>query len=393
MFIRLCNLSNSNSFFLFGARGTGKSTLLESIFSKNNPKYWWIDLLNLDIELEYKARPQLLVKRFLAFDNRPEWIIIDEVQKVPQILDAVHQLIESNHNVKFALTGSSARKLKRAEANMLAGRAFNFSLFPFSTFELKDKFDLNTCLTWGTLPQLFNDKLVLKEDKKRFLKSYVLTYLKEEILLEQIIRKIEPFQRFLEVAAQVNGEILNHSKVAREANINSKSSQRYFEILVDTLMGFFLPAYHKSIRKQQLSAAKFYFFDTGVVRAIRGLLNIDISEQTYEFGKLFESFLIMEIYKLNAYFECDYKLSYLKTREGQEIDLIIEVPGKETILIEIKSREVYDSQDVKHLKTLIPSFKNSKGLVLCKNKMPVQLSENIVAVFWRDGLKEIFNLK
>lgn len=388
MYQRLSKLSQLNSFFLFGARGCGKSTLLSTLFSQTNVDYFWIDLLNLDIELQYKNDPQYLVKQYLAMEQKPLWIIIDEVQKVPRILDAVHQLIEK-YKVKFALTGSSARKLKRAQANMLAGRAFNFSLFPLSFVELKNDFLLDKALSYGTLPKIFSSELKPDLEKKRFLKSYVSTYIREEIIVEQIIRKIEPFYRFLEVAAQVNGDILNYSKIAREAKVVDKSVVRYFEILSDTLMGFFLPSYHKSVRKQQIAAPRFYFFDTGVVRAIRGHINLEVTPATFDYGKLFESFFICEVYKLNSYYETDFKLSYIKTKEGQEIDLIIETPS-EIFLIEVKSSKSIELEDIRPLKSLIGSFKNASGFVACQTTEAIQLTENIKSMHWKDVIYTIF---
>ena len=387
MIRRLLNLAESNSFFLFGPRGCGKTTLIHEIFKNKNA--FWIDFLNLDFELRYKQRPQLLVDEYMASAKKPEWIIIDEVQKVPSILDAVQQLIEK-YKVKFVLTGSSARKLKRSQANMLAGRAFNFSLFSFSYLELKEQFDLLQVLQFGSLPKLYNKELYNEQDKIRYLKSYVSTYLKEEIIVEQLVRQIEPFHRFLEVAAQSNREIINYSKLAKEAQITDKSVARYFEILSDTLMGHLIPAYHKSIRKQQIESPKFYFFDTGIVRAIRGELNYPLKPKSYEYGNYFESFIVNEIIKQNIYLEKDYKISYLKTKEGQEIDLIVESRLK-TFLIEIKSCEVLDSSEVKALITLLPSFKKAAGLVLCTNNNPNMLTKEIKAIHWQDGIREIFN--
>lgn len=388
MYRRLPKLSKINSFFLFGARGCGKSTLLQSIFAEDDDRYLWIDFLNLDTELKYKTDPQYLVKQYEASEIKPEWIIIDEVQKVPRILDAVHQLIEK-YKVNFALTGSSARKLKRAQSNMLAGRAFNFSLFPFTFIELGHDFSLQNALSYGTLPKIYSPELESTIEKKRFLKSYVSTYIKEEIIVEQIIRKIEPFYRFLEVAAQLNGEILNYSKIAREAKVVDKSVVRYFEILNDTLMGFFLRSYHKSIRKQQIESPRFYFFDTGVVRAIRGHINHEVTPKTFDYGKLFESFFICEVNKLNSYYEADYKLSFLKTKDGQEIDLIVESPNT-TFLIEIKSSDNISIEDVKSLQVLSKSFKNAVSLVACQCKIAIQLNDDIKSLPWKDVISTIF---
>lgn len=330
-----------------------------------------------------------MAKEYLALKIRPPWIVIDEVQKVPKILDVVHRLIEENQ-VKFALTGSSARKLKRAQANLLAGRAFNFSLSSFSYIELGSSFELERSLGFGSLPKLFGVELQSEVDKKRYLKSYVSTYIREEIIVEQLVRNIEPFHRFLEVAAQVNGEIINYSKIGREASVADKSVARYFEILSDTLMGYLLPAYHKSVRKQQIESPKFYFFDTGVVRAIRGDLKYTVNPHSYDFGKLFESFIIMEIVKQNKYFETDFKLYYLKTKDGVEVDLIVE-DNRKTFLIEIKSKKIENRKEVTALCSLSSSFKKSVSIVLCMNEKSVQIDENVLAMNWQDGIKFILS--
>ena len=176
MYQRLLNPPLSNSFFLFGPRGSGKSTLLSKLFSGKNAM--WVDLLMPELELEYSQRPSLLLERWNATTPKPEWIVIDEVQKVPSLLDVVHTGIEK-HNIKFALTGSSARKLKRGASNLLAGRAFVLNLHPLTSIELSSDFELNDCLSWGTLPKI--KQFSTNDDKKRFLRSYSLTYLKEEV--------------------------------------------------------------------------------------------------------------------------------------------------------------------------------------------------------------------
>ncbi|MHC4871862.1 MAG: ATP-binding protein [Planctomycetota bacterium] len=381
------NPSKSSSFFLFGPRGCGKTTLIKSFFKDIH--HLWIDFLNLDNELRYRKNPELLAGEYLAMKKRPEWIVIDEVQKVPKILDVVHRLIEEE-GIKFALTCSSARKLRRSQSDLLAGRAFNYSLFPFSYLELNEDFNLEDHLNFGSLPKLFNKEIQNISDKKKYLQSYVSTYLREEIIVGQLVRNIEPFHRFLELAAQVNGEIINYSRLAREAGIADKSVARYFEILSDTLMGYLLPAYHKSVRKQQIESPRFYFYDIGVVRALRNDLKYPVNPQTYDYGKLFESFVIMEILKQNIYFESDFKLYYLKTKEGREIDLIIE-DSRKTFLIEIKSKEVNSIDDVDSLHKLAPAFSSAIPMVLCENTQTVQLTENIKAINWRDGIASIFN--
>ena len=205
MINRIVKLSQSNSFFILGPRGSGKSTLIKQKYSKN---CLYIDLLDPQTEDRYRLNPGIL-KQELAGQPQLKTVVIDEVQKLPRILDAVHQLMEER-NIQFILSGSSARKLKRGGANLLAGRAFVFYLHPFTSIELGQRFNLNEALCWGLLPRQFN----LKEnfDRKEYLKAYALTYLKEEIQLEQIIRKLNPFRKFLEVAAQMNTRVINYSK-------------------------------------------------------------------------------------------------------------------------------------------------------------------------------------
>ena len=388
MYKRIVTLPKKHSFFLFGMRGSGKSTLLKQQFSST--KTLWIDLLLAEEELKYRSHPDRLKQEICALieaNKKPECVIIDEVQKVPALLDVVHHLIEKE-KIKFALTGSSARKLKRGGANLLAGRAFVYHLFPLSFLELEADFDLKTFLSWGGLPALFGADYAAHDDKARFLKSYIHTYLKEEILIEQLIRNIDPFHAFLEVSAQMNGEILNFSKIAREAHTHDKSVERYYSILEDTLLGFHLKPYHQSIRKQQVQSSKFYYFDTGMVRALKGLTNYPLSESTYEYGKCFESFIIGEIYKLNCYLEKDRKLSFLKTKDGVEIDLIIETGSNKKICIEIKSGEVKTLEDFNAQSTLAKDISHSKLIVLSQNKTAMS-NDKIQVIPWQEGLKVI----
>lgn len=253
MYARHLNYSKSHSFFLLGPRGVGKSTWLQQIFGKK--KCLWFNLLTAETELQLARDPDLILKKWQALKTKPEFIIIDEIQKNPKLLDIVHKGIEE-HKIKFILTGSSARKLKRGAANMLAGRAFEFFMLPFSLFELQKDFDLDLALNYGMLPKIYSNELVKSLDKERYLFSYVSTYFKEEILSEQIIRNLDPFRKFLEIAAQMNGQIINYSKIARDAGIDAKQVERYFPILVDTLIGFNLEPYHNSVRRRQNAKSK-----------------------------------------------------------------------------------------------------------------------------------------
>ena len=208
---RLLKLSNSNSLFIFGARSTGKTTLLTELFKEDN-KTLWINLLEEADEEIYGRHPSQLSLEIAT--KRYHRVIIDEIQKFPKILDIVHLEIEKNPKIQFILTGSSARKLKRGAANLLGGRAFTYSLHPFTYIELGSLFNLPEALKFGTLPKLL--EYSAEEDKKLFLKSYIKIYIKEEVLVEQLIRDLEPFRNFLEVAAQTNGKIINYSKIAKE---------------------------------------------------------------------------------------------------------------------------------------------------------------------------------
>ena len=390
MYKRLVKLPEKHSFFLFGMRGSGKSTLLRQQFDL--PDTLWIDLLLAEEELKYRSHPDQLkyeIQALIESKKKPQRVVIDEIQKIPALLDVVHYLIEKE-KIKFALTGSSARKLKRGGANLLAGRAFVYYLFPLSFLELESEFDLNVVLSWGSLPALYGEDYKNVDDKVRFLKSYIHTYLKEEILVEQLVRNIDPFHSFLEISAQMNGEILNFSKIAREANTHDKSVERYYSILEDTLLGFHLKPYHKSIRKQQVSSSKFYYFDTGIVRALKGLCHDKLLESTYEYGKTFENFMISEVYKLNKYLEKDYKLSFLKTKDGVEIDLIMELSPREKLCIEIKSGEIKSLNDFGSQCSLAREISGSRLIVLSQNKKA--MSDEKIQVFpWQEGLKKIFN--
>jgi uncharacterized protein len=384
---RFAEMPTSNSFFLFGPRGSGKSTLLKSIF-KNDA--FWIDLLDDMLLDKYSLNPQEL-KQELQADSKKKtrWVVIDEVQKCPKLLNTVHQIIEDpSFNVLFALTGSSSRRLKQKGVNLLAGRAFVEHLFPFSHFELPESFDLDTILRWGTLPKLWE----LKEDAEKadYLRAYSLTYIRTEIQEEQWVRKIDPFRRFIAVAAQMNGSLVNYANIARDVGVDPVTVQSYYEILEDTLMGFYLPAYNRSIRKQQRKAPKFYLFDCGIVRALQRVLNIDIAPQTYEYGKLFEQFVVLEVSRINHYLKRDYELSYLLTKDNVEIDLIIDRPGEPTALVEIKSKQHVDDRDTHHLKSIAKDIDKAECFLLSQDSAP-KVIDGVNALPWKQGLQTLFS--
>lgn len=383
MFNRIINYPKTHSFFLFGARGTGKSTWLKGAFSKIDHIY--IDLLNPDVEEQFSKSPNDLLAKIEALKNKKCWVLIDEIQKVPKLLNLVHLCIEK-HRISFALTGSSARKLRRGAANLLAGRAFVFNLFPLTHIELEESFHLEQAFHWGTLPEIFH--LPDAPSKTRYLRTYAQTYLKEEIVAEQIIRKLDPFRQFLEIAAQQNGEIINFSNISRDVGVDTVTVQSYFQILEDTLVGYLLPSYHRSIRKRQRTNPKFYFFDLGVKRSLENTLSMTLIENTYAFGRAFEHFIVTEIMRLNHYYEKDYKLSYLRTKDNAEIDLIVERPGLSCLLIEIKSKNHVDERDTRILELFLKDFGPAEAYVFSKDPDKKKIG-NVLAFPWPEGIREI----
>lgn len=373
----------SRSFFLFGPRGTGKTTFLRSFFGDRQPL--WIDLLNPQVEDRYARAPEALIQEVEGFKGRLEWVVIDEVQKLPRLLDAVHLLIEKKR-VKFALTGSSARKLKRGDANLLAGRAHVLHLFPLTAVELDRAFDLTAALQWGGLPAVarLDDPL----EKKEFLRAYALTYLKEEIWSEHIVRRLDPFRRFLEIAAQMNGEIINYDNIAGDVGADIKTVQSYYEILEDTLVGLLLDPFHLSLRKRQRKNPKFYFFDTGVQKALARTLDQPLTPSSYPFGAAFEHFVILEAFRLNHYARKDYRFSYLRTKDDAEIDLIVERPGLPTALVEIKSAERVNEDSTRTVERFHKDFGRSEAFCLSRDPVAKKIG-SVSALPWARGLQEL----
>lgn len=383
MYPRLLNILNSQSFFLFGARGTGKSTFLET-FLKEDQRVT-IDLLDPELANELISYPNNLLTRLMPYEGVREWVVIDEVQKAPQLLDIVHRLIKERR-FKFALTGSSARKLKRGAANLLAGRALVYNMFPLTCKELGLDAKLLDILQYGALPEIFS--LNSPVAKAKFLKSYAQTYLKEEIISEQIVRNLPPFRRFLDVAAQVDTEVISYSNIAKDIHSDPKTVSGYYDILEDTLLGFRLPAYDKSIRKKQKKAPKFYIFDTGVSRALAERVDYEIIAKTFEYGQLFESFIINEIKRRLSYLDKQFSLSYLRVSDDLEIDLIIEQSSKALWIIEIKSTSSVDERHARSLITLRDGFKDAKALLISQDPTPKGLS-GVKALHWSEAIETI----
>lgn len=384
MIRRSLKLSKSNSFFLFGPRGVGKTTLISEQFDASKALY--VDLLD-DVLVD---RLLLDFSRFAALVDDPvhrsKAVIVDEVQKFPKILNVAHQQIQARKR-QFILTGSSSRRLKQTGSNLLAGRAWVYNLYPLSTLELGDRFDLKRALEFGGLPDAY-----LAEDSsaREYLNAYVATYLQKEIQQEQWVKKLEPFRKFLAIAAQMNGKIINKSAIAQEAGVDDTTVANYFDILEETLVGFYLSAYGKSVRKAQRSSPKFFFIDTGIKRALEKTVSVELLPQTFAWGDAFEHWVILEFIKGAQYKRLDWSFSYLRTKDDVEIDLIITRPGQRALFVEIKSKSTVFETDAKALETLGHDLDPNaeKWLLSCD---PLRRSfGKTTALHWQEALRELF---
>ncbi|MEQ1664137.1 MAG: AAA family ATPase [Bdellovibrionales bacterium] len=387
MIQRTSKLSNSHSFFLFGPRGSGKTTLLSQQFSELDTIF--VDLLDIGFLDELLLDSNRFVALIDSKENVGKRVVIDEIQKFPKLLDVVHSQIQKRKR-QFILTGSSSRRLKQQGSNFLAGRAWVYNLYPFSTFELGQNFDLKKVLEWGSLPDAILSKDVL--EAKEYLNAYVGTYLQKEIQQEQWVKNLAPFRKFLAVAAQMNGQIINKSKIAVDVGVDDVTVANYFEILEDTLLGFLLPAYHNSVRKAQKQAPKFYFIDPGIKRALDKTLTVSLLPQTTAWGDAFEHWIILELIKNVSYLRLDWSFSYLRTKEDVEIDLIIERPGQKKLLLEIKSKDRVTEADAKSLETLGVDLDSKAEKWILSNDRLEQKFGSTRALYWESGLRELFEV-
>lgn len=357
------DLLAGQSAFLWGPRKVGKSYWLRKHFA--GQPILLIDLLKTDVFAEYVTRPALLRERWTA-----QLTIIDEVQKVPALLDEVHWLIE-NRGASFLLTGSSARKLRRGRANLLGGRAWRFEMGPLSIREVKG-FDLNRVLRCGLLPPH-----ALSSNYQMDLRAYVSDYLKEEIASEAMTRNIPAFADFLRVAALSNAELINYTNVARECGISAKVVRGYFEILEDTLLGARLPAWRKAAKRRLILADKFYFFDVGVANF---LARRKPTAGTPEFGKSFEHYILMELQNYRRYREPELELAYWRTSTGYEVDFVV---GDMAVAVECKgSNRVHDG-DLVGLRALGHEVPVKRRVVVCLERQPRKTSDGIEVLPWK----------
>ena len=370
--LNIQSLARKKSIFLFGARATGKSSLLRRDF----PKVQILDLLDSDLYLELSARPSSL-ENFLKPEDK--LVIIDEVQRIPELLNEVHRQIE-NKSRKFILTGSSARKLKRGHANMLAGRAWTAHLYPLSWSELP-KFDLSHFLHFGGLPSVY-----LSDSPKEDLKSYIETYLREEIQAEGLIRKIPDFHRFLRVAALSSGQMLNFEKVAQDSQTKPSTVRSYFEILEDTLVGYHLMPWERGKKRRVIRTPRFYLFDPGVARALAGIRSLDPKSDLW--GRSFEHFISNELKCYLSYERRDEELCYWRSAHQLEVDFIV---GDE-IAIEVKTTSRPNSDDLKGLRAILDENSWKRRLLVC-NTPRAQRVDGIEILPWEQFLTELWSGK
>lgn len=386
MFKRSINLPKDKSFFLFGPRQTGKTSLIKTIFSESSGVLSF-NLLNTEEYMRLSARPQLIREEVSARPQNIHHIFIDEVQKVPALLDEIHNLLESENPPNFILTGSSARKLKRSGVNLLGGRAWNLKLHPLTHREIGSSFVLEKALSRGTLPKIW---LTEAEDAVQSLRSYVETYLKEEIEAEALVRSSGTFIRFLYQAGHESGHVLNFSTIAREVATSSKTVKEYFQILEDTLVGRFLPAYSKSTRKRLASHPKFYLFDCGVQRALTKRLTVPVERGDGSYGSGFEHFIINECFRFNDYMQKDLEFSFYRTEHGAEVDLIIEMPNGQCLAVEIKSSENPALVDVRSGLMSFQETRPDARLICVCNCTKRRQADQVTFMPWRDFFDEFF---
>ena len=372
------DLPQGQSAFLWGPRKTGKSTLLRTQF----PRSARFDLLDTRLMLELTRAPWTLAERVLALDGavRAAPVIIDEVQRVPALLDEVHRLIE-DESIRFVLCGSSARKLKRGRANLLGGRAWRFALHPLTWPEIPE-FDLLRALNRGLVPKHYD-----AVQYRRALAGYVDDYLKEEVFDEGLTRNVAAFSRFFDALTFCHGEMVNYSNVARDCGVNSKTVREYFQILVDTLLGVFVePFSGRRSRAVITRAPKFYLFDVGVAGHLTGRRIERPAGQ--DFGRALEHFLLMELLAYRSYRERDVPIRFWRTKTGLECDFVIGRRGE--VAIEVKGGADPGSRDLAPLRAYVEEHHPRHAIVVCTTSAPRRTQDGIRILPWERFLERLW---
>ena len=375
MYHRIFDIENrlDEAMFLFGGRQVGKSTLLKERF----PKAVYIDLLNSELKNRYRQHPEEFRESLLR--HAPETlVIVDEIQKVPDLLDEVHWLMV-NRGLFFVLSGSSARKLKKSGANNLGGRAIPETLFPLVSAEIPD-FDLDRAIQNGMIPRHY-----MVANARNRLKSYIELYLKEEIIEEAAVQKVDDFIRFLEVAAISNGEMLNYENVATDCGVSANTVKAYYQILCDTLLGFEVPAYRKVIKRKLSKSSRFFFFDVGIANYLTGRHHL--APKTPEYGHAFEHLVMQEIVAYLGYKGIEEKLTYWHTYDDIEVDAVI---GDARVAIEIKSADSIQTNHKKGLVEFAKEHPNVKQILVSRDRIS-RRSGDIDLYYVIDFFKALWN--
>ncbi|NQT69700.1 MAG: ATP-binding protein [Desulfobacteraceae bacterium] len=362
--IQRIDLPRNRSAFLWGPRKTGKTTLLRQQFSHA----FFLDLLNYDLFLTLSQRPTQLRQILEAQPSKT--VVIDEIQKIPHLMDEVHWLME-NKGYQFIMSGSSARKFRRGNVNLLGGRAWRFELYPLVSKEL-EILNLEKALNAGLLPSHY-----LSPDSELDLKAYVHDYLKEEIQAEALTRNLPAFSRFLQSAAVCNGMLLNYSNAARESGVSVKTIREYYQILEDTLIGRLLLPWKKAKKRRLIETAKFFFFDIGLVSALLGYKTL--TPGTTEYGRAFEHFILQECWAYSHYSRLDFPITFWRSASGAEVDIIL---GDADVAIEVKSSENV-MERTKGLHLFCEEHKCRKSLIVSRDPLPRKLQSNISVLPWR----------
>ena len=377
MYTRCAKVPN-HSFFLFGPRSTGKTTWLR----EHLPGALWFNLLLDEHYLPLLGSAHTFRQRVEA--HPPDsWIVVDEVQRLPVLLNEIHDLISRHGDrYRFALCGSSARKLRRLDVNLLAGRVIDRAMFPLVAQELRADFDLDAILSCGSLPGICSD-LDYRVDK---LRAYVHTYLRQEIQQEALVKELGSFHRFLSVAALMHGQVVNVAAISRDAAVARTTVQRFFEVLIDTLVGVFLPAWQPRAKVREKGKPKFYFFDPGVVRAI--LDEVDEPLAAAAAGPLFEGYLVHELRAAISYLGVGGRLFYWSTVGSKEIDFIW-VKGKRAIAIEVKTSTRWRSEYAKTINEMIDAGHVTQGVVVYRGQERFRSGE-VLALPIREFLRLLY---
>lgn len=346
LFKRLLTIdpASHHSVMILGPRGTGKTHWIKQHF----PRAIYFDLLDDETYAELLAQPTRLAERIPS--DYTGWVIIDEIQKVPALLNEVHRQIE-NFGRRFILTGSSARKLRRRGVNLLAGRALIYHMHPLTSYELGDQFDLKTALTYGLLPAIYGH-----ENPKHYLSSYIGTYLKEEVLQEGLSRNLALFTRFLETASFSQGEVINYTNIAHEVNSNRHTMVNFFEILEDLLIAYRLPVFTRRAKRDVIAHPKFYYFDVGIYRTLRPRGPLDIDSEID--GPALETLFLQQIKAINEYDALSYQIYYWRTRTQLEVDFVL-YGERGFYAFEIKRKNKIIPKDLQALRTFHEDYKEA----------------------------------